>query len=280
MHLKCPWYDGVEAGQRREQADVGLGDRVADEVALAGEASRQPVEAGEEPVEGALVRLLRAGEPAPVDAVVDVGVDELVDLVDLVAAALGIEVRRAVAGGGPSTRVERSSVICGEVVRDHLPARDVDDRRHGDAPVVVRERERGRPRSRRSKSSTGSRPPGSRSNVQLRSSCVGPHTPIDSTRFEPEQPAHDDRPVRPRARSGDDQPVAAGLDRPAAAAVGRDPIGDVVGVALERATGRTELPAACIVMAGACPVLERHTSFIASLAATATGSHTDENGGA
>ena len=33
--------------------------------------------------------------------------------------------------------------------------------------------------------------------------------------LQPEQPAHDDRAVAPTGRPGDDQPVAAGLDRPA-----------------------------------------------------------------
>ena len=81
--------------------------------------------------------------------------------------------------------------------------------------------------------STGSRPPGSRSNVQLRSSWVGPAIAHRQHVLEPEQPAHDDRPVGPGAGPGDDQPVPAGLDRKAVAAVGGDPGGDVAGVALE-----------------------------------------------
>ena len=49
--LEVPVVHGVEPGQRREQPDVGLGDRVADEVALVREPLRQPVEAGEEAVD-------------------------------------------------------------------------------------------------------------------------------------------------------------------------------------------------------------------------------------
>jgi len=44
--------DGIEAGEGREQPDVGLGDGVADEVTPVTEAFRQPVESGEEAVAG------------------------------------------------------------------------------------------------------------------------------------------------------------------------------------------------------------------------------------
>ena len=87
--LEVPVVDGVEADQRREQPDVGLGDRVADEVALVGEPVRQPVQGSEQLLVGAVVRLLGTGEPALVDAVVDVGVDALVHLVDLVTQSSG-----------------------------------------------------------------------------------------------------------------------------------------------------------------------------------------------
>ena len=56
---------------------------------------------------------------------------------------------------------------------------------------------------------------------------------MDSTGSSPEQPPHDDRAVGPRARAGDDQPVAAGLHRIAVAPVRRDAGGDVIGVAFE-----------------------------------------------
>ena len=47
--LELAVVDGVEAGQGREQPDIGLGDGVADEVALLRQALGQPVEAGEQP---------------------------------------------------------------------------------------------------------------------------------------------------------------------------------------------------------------------------------------
>jgi len=50
--------------------------------------------------------------------------------------------------------------------------------------------------------------------------------------LEPEQLAHDDRPVGPGARPGGDQPVAPGLDRPAGGVAG-DPVREVVHVPLE-----------------------------------------------
>jgi len=47
--------DGVEAGQRGEQPDIGLGDAVANEIALIRQSVRQPVESGEQPVVGRIV---------------------------------------------------------------------------------------------------------------------------------------------------------------------------------------------------------------------------------
>src|SRR4051795_2763018 len=107
--------------------------------------------------------------------------------------------------------------------------------------------------------STGSRPPGSRSKVQLRWSCVGPQMPIDRASSSPSRRrtmmarlAHGqarattrrERPATPGEAAGggrvgpgaatrDDEAVAARLDGEAVAPVGRDAGGDVVGVALE-----------------------------------------------
>ena len=87
---------------------------------------------------GGLVRILGAGEAALVDAVVDVGEHDLGDLVDLVAAVLGIEVGGAGSMEGPPLggQVERD---LGVVVGDDLAARDVDDGGDRDAPFVAGE---------------------------------------------------------------------------------------------------------------------------------------------
>ena len=63
-------------------------------------------------------------------------------------------------------------------------------------------------------------------------------------RLQPEQPADDDRPVGPRARPRDHQPIAARLHPPAPralVAVAGDPVHDVVGIAAELT--RLDVPA-------------------------------------
>ena len=78
--------DGVEAQQRRQQAPVGLGDRVAGQVAAVGQQRLEPVERGEDTAVGLVVGLLRAGEAGAVDAVLELAVDPVVELVDLARA--------------------------------------------------------------------------------------------------------------------------------------------------------------------------------------------------
>src|SRR3546814_5501759 len=77
--LEVAVVDRIEAHQRGEQAPVGFGHPVAQQVALAREALLQVVERREERVVGFLVGLLRGGEAGFVDAVVDAPVDRLVD---------------------------------------------------------------------------------------------------------------------------------------------------------------------------------------------------------
>ena len=93
--------------------------------------------------------------------------------------------------------------------------------------------------------STGSKPSGSRVNRQPRSSRIGSTVPSEIASSSPSRPRDDQRPVRPRAGPAPDQPVTAGLQRPAvplvrAAAgrrggVGGDPTGEPVRLADERA---------------------------------------------
>jgi hypothetical protein len=218
--LEVPVVDGVEAGEGREQPDVGLGDGVAHEEPLGLEALGQPVQPGEQAAVGVLVAGLVPGEPALVDPVVHVPVDELHHLVHLVAEVLGVQVGRILAvvlaplGG----QVEGD---LGVVVGDHLAGLDLDHRRDGDPLRVVGVAgEVGllQPLD----AEHGVAP--ARVEVEGPAALVvgGPAHAHRQHVLEAEQPAHDDRPVRPRAGPGDHQAVPAGLDRVAVAAVGRD----------------------------------------------------------
>jgi hypothetical protein len=238
--LEVAVVDGVEPGERREQPHVGLGDGVAHQVALRRQPLGEGVEPREQRVVGLLVRLLRAGEAAPVDAVVHVLEDPLHHLVHLVAQVLGVEVRSAVAVVRRPLRrqVERDLRV---VVGHHLAGRHVDDRRHGDAALVVGEAgEEGLLQPLVAQHGVAP----ARVEVERPAALVvrraadghGQHV------LEPEQPPHDDRPVRPRARTRDHQPVAARLDRVAVAAVSSDAGRDVAVVAAELAAGTTYVP--------------------------------------
>jgi hypothetical protein len=158
---------------------------------------------------------LRAGEPAPVDAVVDVPVDAIHDLVHLVAEVLGIQVRCALAVVPPPLRgqVERQP---GDVVGDDLPGRDVHDRGDGDPLVVSRvagevglleplDPEHGVPAAR--VEVEGPAPLVVRRPAYAHAEDV----------LETEEASHDDRAVRPRAGARDDETVAVRLDRVAVA---------------------------------------------------------------
>ena len=71
--------DRVEADERREQPPVGLGDAVADQIALAGQPLFELVERGEKLPERLLIGFLRRREAGAIDAVVDRRVDQRVD---------------------------------------------------------------------------------------------------------------------------------------------------------------------------------------------------------
>ena len=99
--------------------------------------SRHPVQRGEQPVVRAgRRRACDAGEPTPVHAVVDFGVDALCHVVDLGAQRLGVQLGCAVAVVCRPFRrqVERD---LGEVVGDDPAGGHVDDGRDGDALRVV-----------------------------------------------------------------------------------------------------------------------------------------------
>ncbi len=87
---------GVKADDRREQADISLGDGVAEEVwrdgGLLGEVGFDFVEGGEEGCYGLFVGFLGGCEAGFVDAVVDVVVDPFVGGVDVGAVGGWVEV--------------------------------------------------------------------------------------------------------------------------------------------------------------------------------------------
>ena len=133
-----PVVDRVEAGEGREQPDVCLGDRVADEVALVQQARFEAVQRREQPVARRVVGGLRAREAAAVHPVVDLGVDPPVDLVDLGAQVVRVEVGGALAVVVTPLGRQVEGQLREVVGHDDSPG-DVDDRRDGDASRVPRE---------------------------------------------------------------------------------------------------------------------------------------------
>ena len=126
--LEVRVVDGIEADQRGEEAPVGLGDPVAVQVAELSETCLEAIERAEERSHRLVVGLLRAREAALVDAVVDVRVDLALELVDLVAQRLGVEIEADV-GEGVELAPEHADDLGRLVVHDpvRLP---VEEHRH------------------------------------------------------------------------------------------------------------------------------------------------------
>ena len=221
---------GVESQQRGEQPYVGLGDRVADQVAPRCQAIGQPVQPVEELSVRALVGLLRAGESTAVDPVVDVAVHHRIDRVDLVPQRRRVELRgtRSVMSLPLHSQVDGH---LGEVVGDDGAGGDVDDGRHGDPPGIVRDAGEVRllqPLDAEHRVDAAG--------VQVERPAalvVGRAAEAHRHRIlQPEEPPDDDRPARPGARTRRDEAVSAGFDRVAVPAVRSDPGADVAGVPL------------------------------------------------
>ncbi len=231
--LEVAVVDGIEPGQRGEQADVRLGDRVAHQIAPVRQPLAQPVQPLEQPPVGRLVRALRGREAGLVDAVVDVLVNERRDLVDLLPVPCRVQVGRT----GPLVRrplgleVQRDPRV---VVRHHRAGGDVDDGRHRDPPVVAGD---GLLVGIRQPLDAEHRIPSPRIQVEGPAPLVVHRTGQRHRDYglQAQQPPHDDRPVRPRAGPRHRQPVPPGLDRPPVPPVGGDPGVQVTGVAHERA---------------------------------------------
>ena len=107
-----------------------------DEVAVASEPRLEVVEGREQRVVGRLVRRLRAREAAAVDAVVHLGIDDLVDAVDLRAQGRRIEVG-VIARDAGELGVEHSDDFRGFVV-DDAAGLAVPQGRHRDLAGVAR----------------------------------------------------------------------------------------------------------------------------------------------
>lgn len=94
--LEMLHVDRVEPDDCREQPDISLGHRVAEEVRgdgrLLGEVCFDLVQRGEESCDGFLVGFLGGGETGFVDAVIDVVVDPFVGGVDFGAQGGGVQV--------------------------------------------------------------------------------------------------------------------------------------------------------------------------------------------
>src|SRR5690606_401510 len=118
------------------QAQVGLGEGVADQVAVFAQPPLKGFKGVEQGGDGVVVGVLRGGEAGLVHAVVDLVVDGGVDGVDPVAQVVGAVVARpcahAVEGAG-----EHADDVGGLVADDGL-ALGVPLGGHGDAAAVVR----------------------------------------------------------------------------------------------------------------------------------------------
>ena len=231
--LEMSLVDGVKPGQGRPQPDVGLGNGVADEVTPGLKPLRQPVEPCEQLGVRVLVRGLRAGEPAPVHAVVHVLVDQVGDVLDLVPQPVRVEIGRTrpVVGGPLGLEVERDLPVVGG---HHASGSNVHDGWHGDAAVIAGQRPLvGFPQPVNTEHRVAS----------IRVQIEAPAAPVvlrpaDShgqRRLQAEQSPDDHRPVRPGASTCHHQPVCPGHDRPAISSVSCYPPVQIPGIANELA---------------------------------------------
>mgnify|MGYP001479499475 CR=1 FL=1 len=88
--LEVTVINGVKADQGHEQPPIRLRYHLAHQIATTRQAGLQQVERLKQPGHPAVVGSLCAGKATAVDAVVHVGVDDLVDRVDLGTQLLGV----------------------------------------------------------------------------------------------------------------------------------------------------------------------------------------------
>ena len=223
--------DRVETHQRGEKADVGLRDRIAHQVSAIGQTLLQPIHRSPQPVVGRVVRLLRPRETAAVHAVVDLGENARHHRFHLVGHILRPQIRGALAVELLPLRREIAGDLV-EVVRHHRAVALVDHRRHRDAARVVglaREVRVLQPLDAQHRiDAAGVEIERPRPRIMHRAGQAHRDDVLQA-----QQPAHDDRPVRPWARLRGDEAVTVRLDRVAVFPVDRDARGDVPHVAVE-----------------------------------------------
>jgi hypothetical protein len=243
--------DRIEADERREQADIGFGDPLADQIALARQPRLEFIGGLEQRAHRLLIGVLQGREAGAIDAVVDRLEDLLVERIDLAAQRLRIEVRPARADA-IERRVEHPDDLGRFVIDDRLPLA-VPEHRHADPAGVVG------PGAavdlmqvaRAVEAIAG------RAAASAKLPAVLGHVPVDDRDInrvlETLELAHDQRAVRPGTGERDVEVIAPGRGRqPAFAgrsgtAVGGDPVAKL-GLAADEASA-----AVCSVAALVAP---------------------------
>src|SRR5215472_7409744 len=133
--LEVRVVDRIEPRERHPQPHVRLGELVADQEALSGKPLLEIIQRLKQARHRLVVALLRGREPGPVDAIVDGGVYQLVDLVDLRPQPLWVQL---VGRAGPprELRVQVQRDVR-EVVTDDPASLLVPQHRYRNVPVVA-----------------------------------------------------------------------------------------------------------------------------------------------
>lgn len=84
----------VEAHQRYEKPDIALGGMIGEQKRPALELPLDPVEAGKNIGKSLFIGDLRGGETGAVDAVVEIGIDAIVESIDLGASLRRVKIDR------------------------------------------------------------------------------------------------------------------------------------------------------------------------------------------
>jgi hypothetical protein len=134
VDLEVVVVDRVKPGQGDPEPDVGLGDRVTEQVPAAGQALLQIVQGGEDLGYRVVVGLLGDGHARAVHAVVHGLIDDRVDRVDLGTQGLRVQVHAGGERAELGIQVDRD---VGEVVADDPAGLPVPQHRDGDVPVVA-----------------------------------------------------------------------------------------------------------------------------------------------